>query len=119
MAESGKQKILYLITKSNWGGAQRYVYDLATNLPKEKFDISVVAGGSGPLIQKLNEAKIRTIVFAQLSRDIRTFDDIKTFFMLISLFRKERPDIIHLNSSKIGGLGSVAGRISGDRKSVV
>ncbi len=23
-------KILYVITKANWGGAQRYVYDLAT-----------------------------------------------------------------------------------------
>ncbi len=25
-----RKKILYVITKSNWGGAQRYVYDLAT-----------------------------------------------------------------------------------------
>lgn len=114
--KDGRRKILFLITKSNWGGAQRYVYDLATNLSNDKFDVSVVAGGSGPLIEKLIEAKIRTIVFSQLSRDVKIFDDIKTFFMLISLFRKERPDIIHLNSNKIGGLGSLAGRLTGASK---
>ena len=31
MTSTGKTKVLFLITKSNWGGAQRYVYDIATN----------------------------------------------------------------------------------------
>ena len=44
-----KQKILYIITKSNFGGAQRYVYELATNIPKGKFDIAVAFGQSGAL----------------------------------------------------------------------
>ena len=30
------RKIFYVITKSNWGGAQKYVYDLATGLSMEK-----------------------------------------------------------------------------------
>ena len=34
------RKILFVITKSNWGGAQRYIYDLATNLPKENLEIN-------------------------------------------------------------------------------
>ena len=33
-----KRKILYVITKGNWGGAQRYVFDLAAHLPKDRFE---------------------------------------------------------------------------------
>jgi len=51
-------KILYLITKSNWGGAQTYVYDLATSLgdrvtKSSEFEMVVAVGGNGPLIEKL------------------------------------------------------------------
>ena len=42
-----KTKILYIITKSNFGGAQKYVYDLATSLPRDRFDIVVAFGGNG------------------------------------------------------------------------
>ena len=69
MPESNKRiKILYVITKSNWGGAQRYVYDIATSLDKEMFDIAVAAGGNGILIEKLNRAGIRTIPIPFLQR---------------------------------------------------
>ena len=53
-----KKKILYAITKSDWGGAQRYVYDLATSLPEDQYDITVVLGNSGTLEEKLKTARI-------------------------------------------------------------
>lgn len=106
-----KIKILYVITKSNWGGAQRYVYDLATNLPKVKFDIAVALGGTGELGQKLTEVGIRVIQIQRLRRDIGVINDIATFFELVKIFLYEKPDVIHLNSSKVGGLGGLAGRI--------
>jgi len=37
MADKSRKKILYIITKSAWGGAGKYVYDLAANLPKNEF----------------------------------------------------------------------------------
>lgn len=106
-----KVKILYVITKSNWGGAQKYVYNLATSLP-ENFDVAVALGGEGPLKTKLAEAGIRVIPLPWLSRDVNPIADLLVFQKLISLFKKERPDIIHVNSSKIGGLGAFAGRIA-------
>lgn len=109
--EAKKRKILFVITKSNWGGAQRYVYDLATNLPKDRFETVVSLGGNGPLKTKLEESGIRTISIPLLKRDISIFKEIKVFFKLIALYKKEMPDVIHLNSSKIGGLGSLSGRI--------
>jgi hypothetical protein len=86
--ENKKIKILYVITKSNWGGAQRYVYDLATNLPQEKFDVAVVFGGEGELLPKLKEAGIRTILIQKLQRDIGIVNDIASFFSLIKIFLK-------------------------------
>jgi glycosyltransferase involved in cell wall biosynthesis len=44
------------------------------------------------------------------------FRDFKAFFELLKIIREERPDTLHLNSSKAGGIGSVAGRIAGVRR---
>ena len=63
-------KILYGITKSNFGGAQRYVFDLATEANKRGYDIAVLCGGSGPFVQKLREEKIRIIALESLQREI-------------------------------------------------
>ncbi|MBI2640551.1 MAG: glycosyltransferase family 4 protein [Candidatus Sungbacteria bacterium] len=109
-----RKKILYVITKSVWGGAQRYVFDLATNLPKDRFDVAVVTGGKGALTGKLEQAGIRTIPLPILQERGGFFEvvfslaNIRTLFSLVRIFRQEKPDIIHLNSSKIGGLGAVA-----------
>jgi len=109
MPESNKKiKILYVITKSNWGGAQRYVYDIATSLDKEAFDIAVAAGGNGDLMEKLADAGIRTVPVPFLQRDVSIIKEFLSLFALFKIFKNERPDIIHLNSSKIGGLGAVA-----------
>jgi len=56
-----KIKILFLITKSNWGGAQRYVYDLATGIDQTRYEPVVALGGDGELIDKLEIAGIKTI----------------------------------------------------------
>lgn len=113
----GAVKILYLITKSNFGGAQRYVYDLATEMKKRGHDVVVgfglpaQAGGNGPLAQKLAEASVRTIAIEELERDVNLLADFKTFLRLLDIFAAEQPDIIHLNSSKMGGLGALAARL--------
>ncbi len=118
MEQVEKQKILYLITKSNFGGAQRYVYDLATRLPKERFDIRVACGGNGILTERLQAEGIPTLIIPNLIRNVNVFQDILVFRHILSILRRERPDIIHLNSSKIGGLGALAGRLIGVRKIV-
>lgn len=107
-----KKKIMYVITKSNWGGAQKYVYDFAVSFDKEGFDVVVVLGGDGDLKTKCEEKNIRVISLPQLSRDISIKNEFKVFFDLLKIFRKEKPGVVHLNSSKIGGLGSLAGRIA-------
>lgn len=104
-------KILYLITKSNFGGAQRYVYDLATETKKRGHDVVVGFGDDGPLATKLAEASVRTISIVELERDVNLLADLKIFLRLLDIFAAEQPHVIHLNSSKMGGLGALAARL--------
>ena len=112
MMENKKtKKILYIITKSNWGGAQRYVYDLATNLPKENFEPVVALGGNGMLKTKLDAANVRTINISGLDRDVGFLKELSAFINILKVIWHEKPNIVHLNSSKAGALGSIAARV--------
>ena len=106
-----KKKVLFVITKGNWGGAQKYVYDLATNLPNDQFEPVVALGEGDVLEHKLAEKNIRTIKLLRSKRDINFLRDLSLLFDLIHLIGTEKPNLVHLNSSKIGGLGALAVRL--------
>ena len=111
-----KKKVLFIITKATWGGAQRYVFDLATHLPKEQFEVVVAYGEGGKLSKSLADADITTYAVPSLGRDVAVFSDIKSFRKILQGIRKGRPDIVHLNSSKAAALGALAARIAGVKK---
>lgn len=108
-----KKKVTFVITKSNWGGAQRYVFDLATTLPKDEFEVTVAFGQDGLLAKKLQEKNIKTHPLKALERNVSLTNDIRSFFELQRLFRANKPDVVHLNSSKAAGIGALAARLSG------
>lgn len=107
-----RQKVLFVITKGNFGGAQRYVYDLATGIPQDQFEVVVAMGAGNTLTEKLAESHMRTISIPSLKRDVGLFSDISAFFSLWSVIRKEKPDVVHLNSSKVGILGVTIVRLN-------
>lgn len=109
-------KILYGITKSNFGGAQRYVYDLALEAKNRGFEVSVLLGGKGSLSDKLLGVGVRVVEIPSLERDVSFTKEVQTFLEIKKVLEKERPDIFHINSSKMGGLGALAGRIVGIKK---
>lgn len=111
MEKQHRTKILYLITKSNWGGAQQYVFDLASELSPDEFDVVVALGGTGRLKDELSAKNIRTISLQNLERDISFFKEIQSTIELFKILKSEKPDILHINSSKAGGLGAFIGRI--------
>lgn len=106
-----QKKVLYLITKSNFGGAQRYVFDLAKSFTNQ-YQTLVVAGGNGHLFELCKENNIPTISIDGLTRDIGLFSDVQAFVSILKMLRSEKPDVLHINSSKAGALGSVAARIA-------
>ncbi len=109
-------RILYIITKANWGGAQRYVYDLAAAAQAAGHRVMVAVGDTGLLSEKLMAAGIHVIPLTSLKQKRTFLSDLLSFsslFSLIRIMREERPDIVHTNSAKAGGLGALAARLVG------
>lgn len=111
--KTNKTKVLFVITKSNFGGAQHYVYSLATALPHERFEVVVALGGQGLLTHKLRTAGVRIVELRSLERNVNPLRDVTSFFTLWKIFRDEQPDVVHLNSAKASGLGALAARLAG------
>jgi len=105
-----EKSILYIITKSVWGGAARYVFDLATNLSGD-FSVSIAAGGKGKFCQKIKEANLLYYDISNFQKSVNPLKDIFAFFEILSLIFQLKPGIIHVNSSKAGGVAGLAGKI--------
>jgi len=110
------KKILYLVTQSEFGGAQRYIIDLASNLSQKNYEITVAAGGKDLLFSKLAEKNIKYFCLKNLVREIDLWHDLLAYFEIKKLIKRIRPDIIHLNSSKAGVIGALAGHRLGVKK---
>jgi len=64
-----KTKILFLVTQSEMGGAQRYIYEIGHALDKEKYEVLVATGeGDGELFRKLATLGIESRKLEQMKR---------------------------------------------------
>ncbi|MGH7175267.1 MAG: glycosyltransferase [Minisyncoccia bacterium] len=106
-------RILYVITKANWGGAQRYVYDLATAAQAGGHEVAVAYGEPGGLAEKLTAVGIRTIALPKTRNHASLGALCAASRDLYSLFTAERPDVVHLNSSLAATAGAYAARRAG------
>lgn len=113
---SKQKKILIAITDSNWGGAQKYVFDIATYLQKEGHLVHVVAGGTGSLLSHLQKEGVPTVRLQYGQRNINFLKEIGLLFEFWSILKTEKPDVLHINSSKIGAVGAILGRLCGIKK---
>lgn len=113
---SNQGHICIAITKSNMGGAQKYVFTLAKQLHNEGKKVTVLAGGDGLLITQLQELGITVIKLKNSVRDISVFKELKFLKELYSILKEIKPDVLHLNSSKMGVIGSFIGRIAGIKR---
>lgn len=102
------KRVLYVITKANWGGAQKYVFDLAVGMKARGHIVSVVYGEPGILVDRLLDAGISSMQVPAMGRDVHMGSDVNAYRSLYSLFNTESPDVVHLNSSKAGILGAIA-----------
>ncbi len=95
-----KVNMLYLITKSNFGGAQKYVFDLATSeIVKDNYNIAVVLGGNGELKDRLDSMHIDTINIQSLSNSLNPFKLLTQIVEIRKVLKIKSPNILHINSS--------------------
>lgn len=88
---SHKRRILFLITSLDQGGAEQVLYDIATGLDRDRWELVVVAmRGRGPYFQKLRVAGV-----AVESLDIKGKFAPAAMIRLILKIGIFRPHIIH------------------------
>jgi glycosyltransferase involved in cell wall biosynthesis len=104
-------KLLFLITLAETGGAQTYVAGLLPALVGP-YDVVVAAHGDGPLREAATAAGARFVPLRHVRRDLHPVHDALGLAELVALLRRERPDILHANSSKAGVLGRAAAAIA-------
>jgi len=109
----GKIRVLQVVTLSEWGGAQKVVYDLATGLSRERFVAEAACAPGGPLVAELVRAGIAVHEIAALRRSLSPGRDLLALGELFALMRRGRYDIVHCHSSKAGLLGRLAARAAG------
>ena len=80
------KKILICITKSNFGGAQKYVFDITKEFFKDN-EIKVLFGGNGELAEKLEEIGVLTERIG-FGRDIKISKDAISFFQILKIIYK-------------------------------
>jgi glycosyltransferase involved in cell wall biosynthesis len=102
-------KILYVITKSDIGGAQVFVLNLAKAFKKNGIDVEVVAGDGDFLFKELDQNNIKYYYLTSLKRNFSVFNAVYFVLQLRSLLKREKYDVVHLNSSNtlIGSAASL------------
>ena len=105
------QKKLFIVVNQDW-------FFLSHRLPigvaakEDGYDVTIISEDTG-VSNKIRETGLKTIDLPinKAGTDIK--DEIKTFFFLYKLFRREKPDIVHLVGLKTMLWGSLACRLAG------
>ena len=107
------KKILYAVTQTKWGGAQKYVLELAQYFSQNN-EVHIAYGEMAELdpkfleiCQKLN---IKTIPVPYLMRNIDLGREYLATIELNKILRQGQYNLIHLNSSKAGLIGALAAK---------
>lgn len=114
------RKVIHVITRLDWGGSAQNTLLTALGQDRTKFEPVVVAGRAGRWDaqggdrateangRRLAQAGLRWVLLPSLTREIHPLKDLATLGRLVSLFRRERPAIVHTHTSKAGALGRLA-----------
>jgi glycosyltransferase involved in cell wall biosynthesis len=104
--------MLFVITRSDLGGAQMHVSQLLLAL-KDRSKCWLITGQGGWLTGKARGLGVPVAVLPQLVRQISPWKDLRALLNLYVLMRRLKPAVVSLHSTKAGLLGRVAARLAG------
>ncbi|MEX1026555.1 MAG: glycosyltransferase [Candidatus Paceibacterota bacterium] len=112
-------RIFIVVTRGTVGGAQTSVFNLARELKKTGRAIVRVGFGDGEyLAQRCEDAGIEYTRFAHLRRSLNPFSAIRSVAEFVRHFKRERYDVVHINSSN-ALFAAVAAKLSRHKPRVV
>jgi len=109
-----KAKVFHVITHLELGGAQKITLMTLERLPRERYELGLVSGPQGLLVDWANRIPSVTRVWVpSLVREARPIKDLIALIKMWRVFRRERPLLVHTHCPKAGILGRWAARLAG------
>ena len=105
-----KKRIVVGITLAEPGGATSFVFGFSKWLQQQGHEVIVLAGDGGWLFDRCREAGISAYRIRGLGRAIRPVRDWFAYREIKQRLLDLKPDVVHVNSAKMGVLGSLAAR---------
>ena len=107
---NSKKRVLFVITQSEFGGAQRFLFNLLRRLDPARYNLLVAIGPDGDkeFTEQLKKNGIPIHGLKFLKRKIAPIKDLGAVREIRELIEKFQPETIFLNSSKAGFVGSLA-----------
>ncbi len=100
--------ILHLITRSEPGGGQTVVRTLALRQVGAGDRVLVASGPEGGGAAFSGMPGVETLTVPHLVRALRPACEFRALAEIAALYRRVKPDIVHLHTSKAGALGRLA-----------
>src|SRR4051812_19161135 len=100
------------VLEATAGGTARHLIEIASGLRAAGAEVHVVCAlrrdaGFGAELARLRAVGV-TVTELDMRRRIAPLADAQAVWRLARLFEETRPDVIHLHSSKAGGIGRLA-----------
>lgn len=84
---------------------------LNTRLLEEGYEVIGVCS-RGPYTEELRSSGLK-VINIKIDRRIKPIANLRTTYQLFRLFRRERPDLVHLHTPMAAALGRIAGKLAG------
>ncbi len=113
-----KRRFVLAVTLAEQGGVQEFLLHFARFLQQQGHEVTLVTGEGRWLVEQAKHQDTPLHQLTHMRRAILPWHDVLAFFELRRFLKDLAPDAIHLNSSKMGVIGSLAARSLGIRRIV-
>ncbi|MED4730178.1 glycosyltransferase family 4 protein [Aneurinibacillus migulanus] len=106
--------ISYIITRSDWGGAQAHLYDLIEYIKHNtEYNCHLIIGEEGRLSEQVQVLGVPVDIIPTLIQPINPWKDLRAISDVLRILKRVKPSLVHTHSSKAGMVGRSAARIAG------
>jgi glycosyltransferase involved in cell wall biosynthesis len=106
-------RILYLITRSEPGGAQSHLKSLVEHFGSEVVGVAAGLDEDNSLEGVTQRVGVEFVPIRHLIQPLHPLQDARAVFEIANLMRRLKPDLVHIHSSKAGIVGRLGAQLVG------